>query len=369
MKNHPVNNDYVQNLQEGLLNEAKQTVYQSKDKPENKSYLTKDVKLDKFPIEKKKVNEVRGNEQATKDRIAKAAGRMTRASQLNRSESRDGKSFLRKPENVVQPPRADGRPAKTPEEIASQRGRIHRKLNARDEYNSTEHTEHQKSFDAGRKEAEKKEEEEVQAESRREGLVGGEKIKDKNSYSGMSDGKGNPVRIGGNSSGSVLPGATNSNLDSAKKRIKKELKLKLENAEVGYPERGIEGGTAEAKAYANRVAMRGKYKKKVEDQTRKRLAAAPALASIQQESYDIVDSRLSSEDAKIDQNVKTRGVKKKKGEKPVPMTNSDGEKIGEQDSGTRPRSQDLNTRGRLNKKREGEGMIAKGKRFIKKKFS
>ena len=54
MKNHPVNNDYVQNLVEGLVSEAKQTVYQSKDKPENRSYLTKDVKLDKFPIEKEK---------------------------------------------------------------------------------------------------------------------------------------------------------------------------------------------------------------------------------------------------------------------------------------------------------------------------
>ena len=175
-----------------------------------------------------------------------------------------------------------------------------------------------------------------------------------------------PGRIGG-SSGSVLPGAKNSELDSAKERFKKG--LKLENAEVGYPERGIKGGTAEAKAYENRVAMKKKYQQKVEDKTRDRLAAAPALASIQKESYDIVDSRLSPEDAKIEQNTKTRGVKKKKGEKPVPMTNSDGEKIGEQDSGTRPRSQDLNTRGRLNKKREGEGMIAKGKRFIKKKFS
>ena len=113
-------------------------------------------------------------------------------------------------------------------------------------------------------------------------------------------------------------------------------------------------------------------KKKAEaegDVERKRLEAAPALASIQKESFDITDSRLSDEDAKIDQNVKTRGVKKKKGEKPVPMTNSDGEKIGEQDSGVRPRSQDLNTQGRLNKSREGEGMIAKGKRFIKKQFS
>ena len=58
MKNHPVNNDYVQNLQEGLLSEAKQTVYQSEDKPENKSYLTKDVKLDKFPIEKEEKEKV-----------------------------------------------------------------------------------------------------------------------------------------------------------------------------------------------------------------------------------------------------------------------------------------------------------------------
>ena len=86
------------------------------------------------------------------------------------------------------------------------------------------------------------------------------------------------------------------------------------------------------------------------------------------ESYDLADSRLSDEELKVDKNVKTRGVKKKKGEKPVPMTNSDGEKIGEQDSGVRPRSQDLNTQGRLNKSREGEGIIAKGKRFIKKKF-
>ena len=138
-----------------------------------------------------------------------------------------------------------------------------------------------------------------------EGLVGGEKIKDKNSYSGMSDGEGNPIRIGGNGSGSYA-GAT------------KPKKFKL---------------------------------------------------NLQKESFDIADSRLSDEDAKIDQNVKTRGVKKKKGEKPVAMTNSDGEKIGEQDSGVRPRSQDLNTQGRLNKSREGEGIIAKGKRFIKKKFS
>ena len=67
--------------------------------------------------------------------------------------------------------------------------------------------------------------------------------------------------------------------------------------------------------------------------------------------------------------LKARGVKKPKGQKPVPMINSDGVKIGEQNSGVRPRSQDLNTQGRLNKSREGEGMLAKGKRFIKKKFS
>ena len=154
-----------------------------------------------------------------------------------------------------------------------------------------------------------------------------------------------PGRIGG-SPGSVLPGAKNSELDSAKERFKKG--LKLENAEVGYPERGIKGGTAEAKAYER------KYKKKVK---------------LQKESFDIADSRLSDEDAKIDQNVKTRGVKKVRGQKPVPMVNSAGETVGEQNSGTRPRSQDLNTRGRLNKSREGEGIIAKGKRFIKKKFS
>ena len=51
------------------------------------------------------------------------------------------------------------------------------------------------------------------------------------------------------------------------------------------------------------------------------------------------------------------------------MVNSAGETVGEQDAGHRPRSQDLNTRGRLNKSREGEGMLAKGKRFIKKKFA
>ena len=90
---------------------------------------------------------------------------------------------------------------------------------------------------------------------------------------------------------------------------------------------------------------------------------------VQTESFDIVDSRLSPEDAKIDQNVKTRGVKKVRGQKPVPMVNSAGETVGEQDAGHRPRSQDLNTRGRLNKSREGEGMLAKGKRFIKKKFA
>jgi len=87
------------------------------------------------------------------------------------------------------------------------------------------------------------------------------------------------------------------------------------------------------------------------------------------ESYDLANSRLSDEELKVDKNVKTRGIKKVRGQKPVPMVNSDGEKIGEQDSGVRPRSQDLNTRGRLNQSREGEGMIAKGKRFLKKKFS
>ena len=58
MKNHPVNKDYVQNLVEGLVSESKQTVYQSNDKPENRSYLTKDVKLDKFPIEKEEKEKV-----------------------------------------------------------------------------------------------------------------------------------------------------------------------------------------------------------------------------------------------------------------------------------------------------------------------
>jgi hypothetical protein len=59
MINPPIDNDYVQNLQEGL-NESikkpvkpKQKVYQSEDKPENRSYLTKDVKLDPFPIPEK----------------------------------------------------------------------------------------------------------------------------------------------------------------------------------------------------------------------------------------------------------------------------------------------------------------------------
>ena len=138
-----------------------------------------------------------------------------------------------------------------------------------------------------------------------EGLVGGETIKDKNSYSGLSDGEGNPVRIGGNGSGSY-EGAT------------KPKKFKL---------------------------------------------------NLQKESFDIADSRLTPEEAKIDQNVKTRGIKKVRGQKPVPMTNSRGETIGQQNSGVRPRSQDLNTRGRLNQSREGEGMLAKGKRFIKKKFA
>ena len=153
-----------------------------------------------------------------------------------------------------------------------------------------------------------------------------------------------------------------------------------ENAQAGYPKQGIKGGTPKAAATHKRIMSKlrsaggGKVydRKKAEvegDVERKRLEAAPALASIQKESYDVADSRLSDEELQVDKNVKTRGVRKKKGEKPVPMTNSKGEKIGEQDSGTRPRSQDLNTQGRLNKSREGEGMIAKGKRFIKKKFS
>ena len=302
MKNHPVNNEYVQNLQEGLVNEAKQTVYQSEDKAENKSFLTKDVKLDKFPIKKKKltsaqkgldvdgdgdiegddlknlrkkkVNEVRGNEQATKDRIAKAAGRMSRASQLNRSESRDGKSFLKKPEDVVQPRRADGRPAKTPEEIGAQRGRIHRKLNARDEYNSTEHTEHQKAFNAGRKEAEDK----VQNESRK-GAPGSAKARmqdadsEKRREELQNHANETAARDGGAGVASdIAHGRDEADIKSYggsrqmpkvrgqkgpkpfKNTAGRILKKKInEDYGKGYPKQGIKGGTPEAKAMAKKM--------------------------------------------------------------------------------------------------------------------
>ena len=51
------------------------------------------------------------------------------------------------------------------------------------------------------------------------------------------------------------------------------LKKVDENAQAGYPKEGIEGGTVEAK--------KREYEKKVEDKKRERLAAAPALASLQ----------------------------------------------------------------------------------------
>jgi len=51
------------------------------------------------------------------------------------------------------------------------------------------------------------------------------------------------------------------------------LKKVDENAQAGYPEEGIKGGTVEAK--------KREYKEKVEDKKRERLAAAPALASLQ----------------------------------------------------------------------------------------
>ena len=196
----------------------------------------------------------------------------------------------------------------------------------------------------------------------------------------------------GNSAYAKDPATTKMYLKLAKERAaKRSFKKVDENAQAGYPEEGIKGGTPEARAMAKKKKKldedidsriiskiesagggaefdkkKAEYAKKVADKRRERLAAED---SVQKESFDITDSRLSDEDAKIDQNVKTRGVKKVRGQKPVPMVNSAGETVGEQDAGHRPRSQDLNTRGRLNKSREGEGMLAKGKRFIKKKFA
>ena len=78
----------------------------------------------------------------------------------------------------------------------------------------------------------------------------------------------------GNSDYAKDPATTKMYLKLAKERAaKRSLKKVDENAQAGYPEEGIKGGTVEAK--------KREYKKKVEDKKRERLAAAPALASLQ----------------------------------------------------------------------------------------
>ena len=108
------------------------------------------------------MTEVRGNEQATKDRIAKFTGKaITKKarSRVNVVDNDDG-SFthsLKKPEEVVEKPRANGKdgvvPAKTRKEIFNQRARIHKQLNLNDKFNKTSHVPHQPAYEEGEKEA------------------------------------------------------------------------------------------------------------------------------------------------------------------------------------------------------------------------